>query len=51
MACGRVLGTTLPAISNGYVREYSKIERSPDWMAPLRVLLSQPEFDQGPTSV
>jgi hypothetical protein len=51
MVCGRVLGTTEPAISNGFVREYSKIERSPHSMALLRVLLSQSEFDQGPTRV
>ena len=51
MACGRVLGAALPAISNGHVGDISKIERSPHSMAPLRVLLSQSEFDQGPTNM
>ena len=51
MACGQVVGTTLPADNNGHVGECSKIERSPHSTAPLQVLLSLSEFDQGPTNV
>jgi len=50
MACGRVLGTALPAISNGRVRKI--FEQSPNSMAPARCCgWASRNSDQGPTSM